>query len=357
MSIIEIMVSDCTEVDIVASDIVNANGVTMLAKGTVITNYIKNRLMEIGIRSINVYNSINNLRNNLNNFANNMSYESCKRQYGETMLLVRGIANDLICGKQLRYDRVINVANKMIQFANEKENVLNYLNKVRDTDGYTYGHCINVAFYSMLIATWLGLPNKNINEIIQAALLHDIGKTKISNEILNKKGKLTEEEFNIIKKHTVLGYEILDEIEDVSPEVKNAVLLHHERTDGSGYPYGLTIDSIGLYAKIVAVADVFDAMTSDRVYKSKKTPFDAFEMFNTIGIRMFDTKVLNTFMRNISPYYIGADVVLNNGEEGKIVYIPPQDVLSPIVKVQSDYLDLSKQNNMRITGMGQKIIC
>ncbi|HZK58167.1 MAG TPA: HD-GYP domain-containing protein, partial [Clostridia bacterium] len=210
----------------------------------------------------------------------------------------------------------------------------------------------HVPFYSMLIAAWLNLSDKEINEVIQAGLLHDIGKVKVPNKILNKKGKLTTEEFNTIKKHTTLGHEMLSKIDDISYGVKNAVLLHHERTDGSGYPFGMSTTFIDLYSKIVAIADVFDAMTSDRIYRKRKTPFDVFEMFKTVGVGIFDTTILNIFINKISPYYIGTNVMLNNGERGRIVYIPPRDVLSPIIEIQSDYLDLSVQNNIEILSIG-----
>lgn len=348
MHIIEVMVFDCTELDIIAEDVVNSNGITMLAKGAIITDYIKKRLIEMGIESISIYNSISKMIDNINNFMNNLSYQNCKRQYKETVLLVKNIIDDLARGKQIQYNKVISVANMILEFINEKGNMINYLNEIRNADRYTYNHCVNVAFYSMLIATWLGLSDKEVNEVIQAGLLHDIGKVKISDKILNKKGKLTNEEFNIIKNHTILGYEMLNKIDDINYEIKNVALLHHERIDGSGYPFNMSVDSIGLYAKIVAVADVFDAMTSDRVYRKKKTPFDAFEMFKTTGVGIFDPTIINTFIKNISPYYTGINVILNNGKKGRIIYIPPQNVLNPVIEVQSSYLDLSTQNNVEI---------
>jgi len=348
VSSIEIMVSDCTESDIIAEDVVNPNGLTVLVRGAVITDYIKKRLTEMGIEKVTVYNSMDNY----DNFVNNTSYQDCKQQYKETVLLIKNIIDGLLRGEQLQYNGIVNAANKILGLKNDKRNVINYLNKIRSADEYTYTHCVDVAFYSMLIGAWLNLPDEEINEVIQAGLLHDIGKVKIPNKILNKKGKLTTEEFNIIKKHTILGHEILSKMDDISDGVKNAVIFHHERMDGTGYPFGMSATFIDLYSKIVAIADVFDAMTSDRVYRKRKTPFDVFEMFKTVGVRIFDSTILNTFIKKISPYYIGANVMLNNGERGRIVYIPPRDVLSPIIEIQSDYLDLSIQNNVEILSIG-----
>jgi HD-GYP domain-containing protein (c-di-GMP phosphodiesterase class II) len=108
---------------------------------------------------------------------------------------------------------------------------------------------------------------------------------------------------------------------------------------------------MNLYSRIVAVADVFDAMTSDRVYKKRSTPFDTFEMFLTVGISMFDTKILNVFLNNLAAYLIGSNVLLSNGEEGEIVFISLQNLTSPIIKISSGYLDFSKEKTVNIISM------
>ncbi len=129
------------------------------------------------------------------------------------------------------------------------------------------------------------------------------------------------------------------------------MLLHHERIDGSGYPFGYSNVSISLLAKIVSVADVYDAMTQNRVYKKKATPFDAFEMFLTIGESIFDTTVLNAFLKNMATFFVGANVILSSGDTGQIVYVPPQNILSPIISVGSKYINLSQESSVKILSM------
>ena len=141
----------------------------------------------------------------------------------------------------------------------DDEKALRVLNEEKDFDEYTYTHSLNVALYAMLIGKWLRLDNNSIKNVIKAGVLHDIGKTKVPIEILNKKARLSDEEFDIIKKHTFYGYDLVRSTDCVSDEVCEAVLLHHEREDKSGYPYGIGGRQLGLYAKIVAVADVYDA--------------------------------------------------------------------------------------------------
>jgi putative nucleotidyltransferase with HDIG domain len=163
----------------------------------------------------------------------------------------------------------------------------------------TYYHSINTAIYSMFIAKWLDLSAPIIKKIIQSGLLHDIGKAKVPDEILNKKGPLDRREMTIIQNHPIYGYEMIEHFHEIDPEIKSAILQHHQRLDGSGYPLDINSDCIGLYARIVAVADVFDAMTSDRVYKKRVEPYAAFQMFKTIGQNLFDKKVVNILIQNL----------------------------------------------------------
>ena len=173
----------------------------------------------------------------------------------------------------------------------------------------------------MIIGKWLRLDEYHIRNLTQAGLLHDIGKSKISPELLNKPGKLTEDEFNEMQRHSESGYNIVRESEDVPPEVAKAILTHHEKEDGSGYPMGLTGNQLNLYSKIITVADIFDAMTANRSYKSKDTPFKVFELMQHGSFGVLDPIVLNVFLDNITTYYIGAKVLLNTGENGVVIFM------------------------------------
>lgn len=237
------------------------------------------------------------------------------------------------------------LANNIYDKVFEVDYIMKYILDLENTDEYTFVHSVNVAFYSMLIGKWMKMSKYDIKLLIQAGILHDIGKIKIDNKILNKPGKLTYEEFKEMKNHPLYVYDMIKESTDIDDKIKKAVLFHHERMDGSGYPYKLAGSEISLYARIIAIADTYDAMTSNRVYKKKATPFKSFDMFLTEGIALYDVEVLNTFLSNISTYYIGSKVTLNSGQRGKIVYIPPYNISSPIIKVVSSYIDFFKKNN------------
>ena len=240
------------------------------------------------------------------------------------------------------------VAREIIDYDKQRSNVLESMSLIKRGDEYTYVHSVNVAFYSMLIAKWIGLSKDEITKATMSGLLHDIGKVKISDQILNKPGKLTQDEYDIVKQHTVYGFEIASNLNELDNEIKNAILLHHERMDGSGYPFQYNCDRLNIYARIVSIADVFDAMTSDRVYKKKNTPFEAFQMFEREGVRIFDIKIMDTFRSYIANYLTGINVLLSNGESGDIVFVPLNNITNPIVRVMNEYRDLSSENTIKI---------
>ena len=327
--------------DIIAEDIINDFGVTLVAKDTIVNDYIKDKLAVYGIRSVKIYQEPSDLQENF------------QESYTEILLQTKNIFQDIVSGKTLNCKSVSSIADKIIDCCHENNKIIGCLSYIQNADEYTFRHSMNVAFYSMLIAKWLHLSDRKVKIAVKSGLLHDVGKIKIPKEILNKKGKLTKEEFEIIKKHTILGYEIVKDLEEIESDIKLAVLLHHERVDGSGYPYHYNSDRVNLYARIVAVADVFDAMTSDRVYRGKSTPFDVFEMFQSVGVGIFDAQILNMFVSKLSTYLIGAKVQLSSGKTGEVVFIPLQNISYPIIKVESDYIDLFKAEEVKIVGMIQ----
>lgn len=347
MSKIMVPVTCCNVGDVLAYDITNDKSITLVAKNTVVNRYIKNMFIELQIPYIWVYQPAELMTSLENEIRFEVQKETCK----DAVLNQKLVLNDLTAGDKVDYEKFVGIAKTMVGSINEGSHVIKLLIELKDSDRYTHTHSINVAFYSMLIAKWMDLPEITIQEAIQAGLIHDIGKVKIPDKILNKKGKLTTQEFEVVKRHPIDGYDLIKDNNHISESIKKAVLLHHERMDGSGYPFGHSGSDISLLAKIVSVADVYDAMTQNRVYKMKATSFEAFQMFLTIGTRMFDTAVVNTFLKNMSGFYVGTKVILSNGDIGEIVYVPPQDILSPIISVRSKYIDLSRECNLKVLSL------
>lgn len=215
-----------------------------------------------------------------------------------------------------------------------------------------YAHSLNVALIARMIGRWLKLDAATLDVLTIAGLLHDIGKTAIPEEILNKPDSLTDEEFEMIKSHPRKGFDILKNL-NLNPRIKKTALMHHERSDGSGYPSGLTDENIDEFAMIVAIADVYDAMTAARSYRSPLCPFQVISNFEQDGYQKYHTKYILTFMSQIAATYQNSRVVLSDGRGCKIVMLNQHNLSKPIVQFDDGVcLDLSGEKDLYI----QKVI-
>lgn len=220
--------------------------------------------------------------------------------------------------------------------------VLMRLKQLKETDDYTFQHSIRVSMLASMIGKWLGYNKKQLIELAEAGLLFDIGKMKIPNFILNKKNKVTDDEFEVIKRHAQFGYRILMKTKGVSPNIKYSALQHHERMDGSGYPLRIKEGQIHEYAKIIMICDIFDAMTHDRPYKKKISPFKAAEYISWQSGSTLDSRICYVFLSNLAEFFVGKEVILSNGLQGTIVYVDVNFPTRPVVKVEAGFIDLVK---------------
>jgi len=204
---------------------------------------------------------------------------------------------------------------------------------LRAYDDYTYNHSLNVAVLSTIIGISLGLNKEALNELAMGALLHDIGKMFVDKNILNKPGRLTPEEFEHIKKHSALGYDYMRNYFDISQNSKIIALQHHEQYNGNGYPNGLAGEEIMQYGRIACVADVYDALTSDRPYRKSMLPSDAIEFIMSGFGTIFDPKVVDAFTKKVAPYPVGTCLRLSSGEICIVVENREGTGLRPVVRV------------------------
>lgn len=212
-----------------------------------------------------------------------------------------------------------------------------------------YAHCVNVALISRMIGRWLHMEPHDLDTLTCCGLLHDIGKLVIPEEILNKPGKLTDEEFAIVKSHPKYGYELLRN-QNIDSRIKKSALMHHERYDGSGYPNGLSEELLSDFAMIVAIADVYDAMTAARAYRVPLSPFQVIGNFEKDGFQKYHTKYIYVFLHRIATTYQNNRVMLSDGRACKIVMLNQNNLSRPIVRFDDgEVLDLSTQTDLQIT--------
>lgn len=234
--------------------------------------------------------------------------------------------------------------------------LLNEILDVKATDEYLYNHSLNVAVVSNLIGRWIGLEQKDLDILILAGLVHDIGKLRVDPAILNKPGKLTDEEFAEMKKHPEYSYQMLMEMGYKDNAILKAVTFHHEKEDGSGYPLKISGDKITIHAKILAIADIFDAMTSNRVYKARVSPFKVLEMFQNQNFGKLDYKIIMVFIKRFTENYVGSEVILSNNQRAKIVSLNAYEITKPLlVTSEGKFIDISREREVQILDFEHKI--
>lgn len=328
--------------DIIATDVMYGGRTRpLVVKNSVVTPYIKERLEELDIMNVEIL-SKRQSKEELIKIEKERKKKVFKRQYKEDIDNIKDVFSDIITGEKVNLNKINNISQNLIQNADDIVTTFESIDEIKLMDDYTYAHSINVSIYAMMLGKWLDLGDEEIKSLVKSGVLHDIGKGKLDKEILNKPGKLTDEEFNHIKTHPVLGYEICKPMIFLSDDIKNGVLMHHEKLDGSGYPLGIRGSQIPFHARIIAICDIYDALNAKRVYKEEQTPFDTFDQIIEIGKRQLDQEILGVFLKNIVSIYIGRRVKMSNGEQGEVIHIPEEDISNPIVKINGAFYDLSK---------------
>ncbi|GGI46117.1 HD family phosphohydrolase [Paenibacillus marchantiophytorum] len=236
----------------------------------------------------------------------------------------------------------------IVQQAAENPDLYELFQAVKAKDEYTHQHNIGVGILSTLIGKWLNLDDKEVALLSLAATMHDVGKITIAEEILLKPGKLSDDEYGEMKQHTVRGYNMLRETAGIHYRVALVALQHHERADGTGYPLGLKDSQVDRMSRIVAVADVFHAMSSKRPYH-EMMPF--YEVVNRMREGFFgelDPHIVAVFLNNMIQNLVGRKVKLTDGRWGEVVYINPTDDTNPLVKIDDIFVDLSRERHIHI---------
>ena len=222
------------------------------------------------------------------------------------------------------------ITRDLMQAIDENDALAVDISTLKTSDEYTFKHSVDVATISMIIARKQRLPERDVYNIGIAGLLHDMGKSKIPLEILNKPGRLDDAEFKIMKQHSMFGFEILREKNAFSDSVSLAVLQHHEKMNGTGYPFGYTADKILPYAKIMSIADVYDALVTERPYKKGFSQRDAVEIIMSMTAEL-DITAMRSFLDSVILYPVGTNVELSNGDVAQVVRNNREVILRPVV--------------------------
>lgn len=313
--------------EVLAKNILRDDGKVLLMAGTKLTTEFIRKLRNFGIFFVYIQHDA------LSNITDDKRLNELKE---EALKTLPHIFNDLINHDEKNLRNSLLVVGNLVDYIIETGAVNINLYEVKTYDNYTYIHSVDTCIMACFIGMTVNLDKEELKELAVAAILHDIGKTKISNQIINKKTPLTNTEFIEIKKHPIYGEEILRTSDSLSECIIKSVLEHHERIDGKGYPKGLIGDQIHKFAKIISISDVYTAVSANRSYRSKFTPSEAYELILSGSGTMFDSEIVNSFRKTFAIYPLGCCIRLSSGMEGLVVkqnkYFPDK----PVIRVLYD---------------------
>lgn len=244
-------------------------------------------------------------------------------------------------------DALISTPISLVNSIDTTFGIFDLLLNIRHLDDSTYAHSLNVSIIANIVGKWLHLSERDLKVLTSCGLLHDIGKLLIPQDILQKPGKLTPEEFDLIKQHTTYGYALLKD-KKIDPQIKASALFHHEKADGSGYPLGKKRENLPFFSQIITIVDTYEAMTANRVYREGICPFKVIKLYEEEGFSKYNVQILMTFIEKLVQTYIGYTVRLNDGRIGKIVFINRLDLSHPIIKCNNTFIDLAKERDLEI---------
>ncbi len=344
---------------ITAEDVYNYNNQLILPKGIILNDRTITKLAFYSILSVKVDDQVP--ETSLDKASYELSYAErirmspdfvqFRKEFEEDVNNFKSVMNDVVeKGAPLDVDKLMNHTLNILDISATHPNVFDMLHCMKEYDDATYVHSMNVALICNIFARWMRMNEEEICMATVSGLLHDIGKTKIPDNIIKKPGKLTDSEYSLVQTHPQEGYRILQSSQ-LDPEVLNAVLMHHERCDGTGYPSHLTGDKIGKYAKMVSIADVYDAMTSARIYRGPLCPFKAIALFESEGLQKYDTQCILTFLENVVNTYLLNEVRLSNGLTGHIVFVNRNKLSAPTVQTDHGFIDLSVRPDITIEAL------
>lgn len=332
---------------IIGKSVCTKDGTLLFAPGTEIEAFHLKQLLDLGIKQVEIKDSDSGIPDNSELTRN------------EVILTVRSIIRDITLTNSLEKRTVKQAINNIFRRVLKDKCAMLHLTEVRGLDSYIFTHSVNVCMLSLIIGLFLKIKGDQLRNLGLAALLHDVGIDKVSKSILYKPAQLAHEEYEKVKKHTVLGYEMLKACQQFDDSIPLTALQHHERLDGSGYPYGTLGEEISLFPRIVAVADVFDALLTDRPFRKAFFPHQAVEIILNSSSGQFDPQVLKVFVENVAIYPMGSVVLLNNGETGVVVDMNKGRQTRPVVRIMYDKnrqklnclreVDLSKLPGVYIT--------
>nr|WP_295971882.1 HD domain-containing phosphohydrolase [uncultured Bacillus sp.] len=298
--------------------IYNEKGKILVNKGVALNERILKRLRQMGITFIYIDDQMVDIE-----FREPISDHLKQKALSAIVATFKKIETEPVSSRAFVLEKSVKefkgIIRNMLSEVKKNRELMSLLSDICIHDSYIFTHSLNVSLYALAIGMEMGLAEPQLEMIGLGALLHDIGKVTVPTEILMKPGHLTDDEFAIIKAHTSNGFELLRKTYTLPLLVAHCAYQHHERLDGSGYPRGIIGKDIHLFAQIIAVADVFDAVTSNRVYRTAMLPHEGLELLYSGMGKQFQEKIVKAFYHSVAIYPVGMTVEINDGRKGVVI--------------------------------------
>lgn len=343
---------------VLAEPIITPSGQMLAPAGSVLTRQLINKmkLYRVEYAVIDVPASVpktrvETVKTHVQKVAESSEFKKFQLDYLNAIQYLKNVFEETASGSGSRISEqeLVDHISSLFLTRNTITELFDMLHQMHTLDDSVYAHSINVALISRMIGRWMHYVPHDLDILTCCGLLHDIGKITIPAEILNKPDKLTDEEYALIQTHPKAGYDLLRN-QDIDTRIKQAALMHHERYDGSGYPNALSSEFLPDFAMIVAIADVYDAMTAARSYRVPLCPFQVIERFEQEGFQKYHTKFIYVFLHHIATTYQNNRVMLNDARCCKIVMLNQNALSKPIVQFDDgSCIDLSQQKELYIT--------
>lgn len=349
-----IATKDCTAGMVLAKPVYNEIGLVLIGIDVELTENMISRLLQLEVDSVYIHDPRTDdivIDDPISDKTREIALKEIKTTFNELFLGQRSIIK-----KDL--NSVFKpVLENMISDLKMNRNAMLMLSNIYIKDLYLYTHSLNVGLYTISIGMAKGYSQDQILDLGLGALLHDIGKTEIPISILEKESTLTKDEYDLIKKHTTYGFNILRKEHGIPLLAAHCAFQHHERLNGTGYPRGIMGNEIHEYARIVAIVDVYDALVSKRVYKAPILPHEALEYLYTKAGSEFDKEILEIFRKTIAIYPIGVNLTLSSGESGIVIDVNSNIPDRPIMRIlEKDNKPLKEPYEIDLSKEVSKII-
>ncbi|MFV0516051.1 MAG: HD-GYP domain-containing protein [Aminipila sp.] len=352
ISLDEIKIGMC-----VGQDLHTENGQLITPSNTIVTPTLIKKLKRFKIETIEIVSESKTdppISEDIFNVKDTESFKQFKSKCTEAKQSLTNSFDSILESKPNISHLSIIKGLSSVLYENNKNNLnlMDMIYNIHEHSDLVYTHSINVGMIAGQLGRWLGFSEADVQLLTTCGLFHDIGKLLIPREIVEKPGKLTDVEYKIIQTHTIKGYELLEQFDSLDDRIKKVALFHHERCDGTGYPMNFNCEQLDSFSKIIAIADTYEAMTSERSYRSPICPFTVATYFEEEGLKKYEPKYVLKFIDKMLVSYLHSKVVLNTNQLATVIMINKSQKSKPLVALEDgSFIDLAKNLNLSIVRM------